>query len=286
MAIQRIKEFVDAYEAGQYTYSTFRKAPSQTTTARVWFDLSMSSGNPTPQYYAASPLISVAFRQSTDGGIRHGGNVSPKGKYIKSSTVLATAATALPMPMILLDYLLYYPFVDEGTTDPQPLTNSVTLPRYTSGNGVQVMAISVAARTGGQSFFITYTNQDGVGGRTSQTVVQNSATATGTLVTSNTGVDNGTSPFIPLQAGDTGVRSIESVTMLGTDVGLFTLVLVKPLFTTQIVGIDAPVEIETFINNGGGMPKVEDDAYLNYICLPQGTLAATQIHGDLTTIFN
>jgi hypothetical protein len=229
-------------------------------------------------------MVSVAMRQSTDGGIFHGSAQSPKRKYVAMNMQLATAATALPMTMILLDYLMYYPFVDEGTTDEQFLTNSVTLPRCTDGKGVQIMAVSVASRTGGQSFFVNYTNQDGVAGRITKTVIQNTATAIGNIVTSQPNNDLSAGPFLALQNGDTGVRSIESVTMLGPDVGLFTLVLVKPLIQTCIIGIDAPVEL-CHLTHKAGLANFEDDAFLNFIALPNGALNATAIHGDMTFIW-
>jgi len=159
------------------------------------------------------------------------------------------------------------------------------LPRYTNGKGVQVMAVSVAGRTGGQSFFITYTNSDGVAGRISPTVIQNTAAANGNIVTSDRATAGAAGPFIPLQDGDSGVRSIESVTMLGADVGLFTLVLVKPLAQVQIRGIDAPVENDHFLTKAS-MPIIYDNAYLNFICLPQGSLAATTLLGIIETAWD
>jgi hypothetical protein len=146
--------------------------------------------------------------------------------------------------------------------------------------------VSVAGRTGGASFYFTYTNQDGVSGRVSQTVVQNSASALGTIVTSSTATLNGSgNPFIGLQAGDSGVRSIDSVFMLTPDVGLFTLILVKPLGTSVIRGIDAPVEKDYFLE-AGVIPRIYDDAYLSFLCLPQGTLAATALLGDIKVVWN
>ncbi len=281
-----VKALVEAEIAGQSTYATWRKSPSQVSSQGVWFDLSMSPGNPVPQYYAASPAVAKAFAQSTDGGLFHGGNVSPSTKHLKRFTALTTTATALPLPMILCDYLLFYPFIDEGTTDPQPLDNSVTLPRYTDGEGVQMMAVSVAGRTGGQTFQVTYTNQDGTTGQLSKVVKQTTAAANGNVVTSDRAVVDCAGPFIPLQNGDTGVRAIESVQMIsGPDVGLFALVLVKPLAQAQIRGIDAPVEVN-YLTDHGQLPVIEDDAYLNLICCPAGSLAATAIHGDITTVWS
>ena len=286
-ALTRVKDLVDAELNGQVRYYTWRKSPTQATTARVWFDLSMSPGNPVPQYYAASPLNAVLLKQSTDGGLFHGANVSPATKYLRSTTALTVTATALPMPMLLCDYLLYYPFIDEGTTDEQVLNNNTAaLSRYTDGAGVQVMAVSVASRIGGKSFYINYTNSNGVSGRISKTVIQNStATANGSIVTTDGAVAKTAGPFIPLQEGDTGVRSIQSVTMLGSDVGLFTLVLVKPLVQTQIRGIDAVVEVDYFTDRAE-VPIIQDDAYLSWLCLPQGALNATALHGDIKVVWN
>ncbi len=283
--IQNIEQLVQAELDGKERTYTWRKTPSQTTVAGLWFDLSMSPGKPVPKYwFDAPPAIAKVASYTADGGLEHGHGVSPSEKYLRLTSSLATVATALPLTMIMCDYLLYYPSVDDSVLDPQIMDNTVTLPRYTDGDGVQVIAVSVAGRTGGARFYFTYTNSDGVSGRTSQTVYQNSSAALGTLQNSGANNNAAAMPFIGLQSGDTGVRSIDSVVMLGADVGLMTLILVKPLATSVIRGIDAPVEKDYFME-AGVIPRIYDDAYLNFICLPQGTLAATALMGDIKTIF-
>jgi hypothetical protein len=44
-------------------YVTWRKAPHPTTVTGNWFDLSMTPGNPSAQYYAASPLIATQLKR-------------------------------------------------------------------------------------------------------------------------------------------------------------------------------------------------------------------------------
>lgn len=281
MAFRGIKDVIDSELDGKVRQYGWRKTPSQTTTAATWFDLSMSPGNPAPKYwFDAPPAVAKAVYQSTDGGLYHGASVLPSTKYIRRVTALTSTVTALPLSFILCDYLLYYPSMDDSTTDPQTMDNTITLPRYTDGAGVQMIAVSVAGRTGGQQFNISYTNSDGVSGRTSQTVTQNASAAIGTIVTSASATQDSGNPFIGLQAGDSGVRSVESVTMLGPDVGLFSIILVKPLATTLIRGIDAPVE-KDFLIQSEQLPIIQDNAYLSMLCLPQGTLAATALIGDL-----
>jgi hypothetical protein len=286
MSIVNTKQLIDCELEGRVRNYVWRKTPSQASTAGIWFDTSMSPGNPPAQYFIGGILSATVLARSTDGGLQHGPNVSPSTKYLRSITAMTSTATALPMPMVLCDYLLVYPFVDMSLTDQQDMVNTNTLTRYTTGDGVQVMAVLTNAGVGGQLFSFTYTNSDGVAGRVSQVVQMNAATAIGSIITSSVGtaVQSG-SPFIGLQDGDKGVRSIQSVTMLGADVGLFALVLVKPLLWTAINEITAPYEKDALLI-GGDVPRIYDDAFLGLLTLPRGTLAATALIGDLKVIWD
>lgn len=286
MAIVNTKQLIDCELEGRVRQYVWRKTPSQASTAGIWFDLSMSPGNPPAQYYIGSILSSTVLARSTDGGFYHGANVTPSTKYLRSITAMTATATALPMPLILCDYLMCYPFVDMSVTDQQDMTNTNVLTRYTDGKGVMVMAVLTNAGVGGQSFFFTYTNSAGVSGRVSRTVTMNTATAIGSIVTSSvsTAGQSG-NPFIGLQDGDSGVRSIQSVTMLGADVGLFALVLVKPLLTTAVNEITAPYEKDALLI-GGEIPRIYDDAFLGCLALPRGTLAATALVGNVKVVWD
>jgi hypothetical protein len=368
MPIQNFKAVNDAYAAGNYKVSTWRKAPTQTTAVGIWFDLSMSPGNPIPNYYAAAPLEFTALKQSTDYGLPHGGNVETRvatstgviadyvftdtthgtGKFevgmvltgtgvtagttimefltgtgsnnggtyrvnysqtVASTTITGTyttgvvkylhkllitpmaVATLAPMAVMVLDYVGYYPFVDMADT--VTMSGSTTLPRYTDGEGLQIMAVEVAAQIGGvASFYVTYTNQDGTAGRTSSTVFCNTQVVNGTIINSAAAptATYPSGPFIPLQAGDTGVRSIETVVWPTGDVGLISLVLVKPLATIALEPISnsifSPKEVDFAVQNAGKLPVIPDDAYLNLICLPTGTLSGGQLYGTIETIWS
>ena len=288
MTINSIRALVDSEIEGRSFFATWRKTATQTTGAGIWFDLSMSPGNPVPNYYAASPNVSIALSQSVDGGIAHGGAVSHLGykKHLKTFMAMTQTATAVPLPMILCDYLLFYPFVDMSITDEQPMTNTVPLQRSVSGAGVQIMAVEVAGQSGvgNPQFFVTYTNSNGVSGRTTTTVACNTQVVNGTIITASTATARSAGPFLPLQSGDTGVRSIDSITFLSPDIGLIALVLVKPIDNVSVRTIDAPAERVPLVDFSH-LPIIEDDAYLNLICCPQGTLAAAPIHGYIETVW-
>lgn len=277
MSFKSVKSVVDAELDGKFQYSTWRKTPTQTTLSGVWFDLSMSPGNPVPNYYAAAPNIAQRLAQSTDGGIYHG--VHTSSAYLKS--LMALSASAAPLPMILCDYLLYYPFVDMSVTDPQPLDNTNTLSRYADGVGVEIMAIQVAGQSGvgNPQFQVTYTNQAGVTGRVSPSVACGTATYNGAVITSASATARTAGPFIPLASGDSGVRKIESVQFASSDVGLIALVLVKPLATHTLREVTAPVERD-FAIDFAVLPEIQPDAYLNLLCHPTASLSGAPIHGS------
>lgn len=278
-----LKELVDTEESVSRLVS-FRKVPAVATAAGVAYDYSMCPGNPAPQYYASTPLTAQTLARSTDGGIDHGGPVSPKTKYLRKLLISCVTAGGAVQRMMLLDYLLFYPFVDMGTSDAQTFDNTNTLTRYTSGEGVQIMAVLVAPHgLVGDSFTVTYTNQDGVGGRVSGPVLMtNGSSVNGTILTTQRS-GGAIGYFLPLQQGDTGVRSVESVQcVLGTDVGLFTMVLVKPLCDISLREITAPMEIDFYLDRGASMPVIEDDAYLGFITMPVSSLSAAALNGLAT----
>ena len=285
MATKNIRQLVDADLKGQTRNYFWRKTASQTTTAKVWYDLAVAPGKPKAKlWFDAAPYIAQQVKQSTDEGIMHGADVSPSTKFVRRLAIANPVTTALPMPMILCDYLLYYPSIDDSDTDPQTMDNTITLPRYTDGVGVQMMAVSLASRTGGSTVTVSYTNSEGTAGRTA-TFVQGTSAAIGAILGGVTTTTSTESPFIGLQGGDSGVRSVESVTMGTPDVGFFAIVLVKPLADICIRGLDAPVEKDLLLD-AGELPIVYDDAYLNYICQPQGTLATTTLRGELKVMWN
>lgn len=275
------RSYVDNIEAGAIRYSSWRKSPTQASTAGIWFDLSMMPGNPLPNYYANTPLVATLLGK--DDGIPPGGTVTPATKRLKSLTALSNSATPLPMTMILLDYCMFYPFIDMSTNDEQPMVNTNTLSRHTTGEGLRVMAVLTNPKaSSGSTFRFSYTNSDGTAGRTSQTVTAGPATVFGSLVNCATATAGASQHFIGLEGLDTGVRSIESFTMMsGTDVGLIALVIVKPIATITIRETTAPVEVD-YLRDTPSLPVVHDNACLNFICCPNGSLSGVTMLGDAT----
>ena len=230
MAFRNVSAWAAAPDAGQHHVTTFRKAvASAATVANDFIDYTYFAGNPPANFYASSP--SVAATVETRMGI----NIPARDQFIKSITVMSAASSATGTTnqnqrLCLADYLLYYPFIDtDAIGEEQVMDNTVTLPRYV-GDRVQMMAVGQSASSAVGTFTVNYTNQDGTAGRTSQTTYTKVISGGGTLVSSSNNAVTGSHPFIGLQAGDSGVRSVESVTFSAAGGGLMAIVLVKPLF--------------------------------------------------------
>lgn len=282
MTIRGYKEIADAESDGYTFFSGWRKQPTQATAAGIWFDLSMSPGNPVPNYYIGPARVFTALRQSTDGGIPHGPACSPRTKMLRIFEI--QSASAAPLSVKIMDYLGFYPFIDESVTDEQIMDNSVPLPRYADGKGVMMMPVVVAGHTGGQTFFVRYTNQDGVSGRQTPQHTMGTQIVNGTILSSAGPVANSRAPFMALQGGDTGVRSVDSIVFEGVgDIGLVAIAMVKVLAETYIRETTAPHERD-FSTDRGVLPIIIDDAYLNMVCLPAGSLAGAPIMGYIKTL--
>lgn len=292
MAIRSFKDLVDAEENGQTFIGAFRKNITSATGQGAWFDVTLSPGNPLPFYYASSPLFGLPLSQSVNGGMPHNQPVGQLGykTYLKTFTVSPTSGGLFCSgPMILMDYLFYYPFIDTGNTDEQFVGQADDLPRYPTGKGVQVMAVQMAGMlgTGNPTFRFTYINQDDLL-KTSPTQTCGSASLVGELATGNNSLvsqPNSNYPFLTLFPGDTGVRRILSVTFDTADIGLLAFVLVKPIeqiILREILTTGERTPVTDFFD----LPVIEDDAYLS-ILLNGGQGIATQCGyiGTLQTVW-
>lgn len=270
-----IKALADAFEAGRFRSCSFRKVPSQASTAFWWVDLTMAAGNPVPQYYASSPLVAAVL--DGDRGIFHGAAVAPATLHL-TDLMLTTPTAGFVGRYMLLDYVLYYPFLDLDDLDTQVLDNTVTLPRYTDGEGLQVMLVAAAPTTGGGSFTFNYVNQDGVEMTSPVISFSTAAASIASIITSEPATAAGGRLFLPLASGDTGVRSIVSWTNIGVSGGLGAVVLVKPLADAVIREINTAAEVP-MVATRPGAPRIVDGAYLGLVVNCAATVAAGQLAG-------
>jgi diguanylate cyclase (GGDEF)-like protein len=147
MPIQSVRQLIVAEDNGGMWTATWRKAPTQVTTANVWYDMGMATGNPAPNYYASAPLIAKTLKRSEDGGLDHGPNPGVgQTKYLK--TFCALAASGVPITFVLADYLLFYPLALLGlqflTSSNQKLTVLEIVDASIVGLGLSTLGSALA----------------------------------------------------------------------------------------------------------------------------------------------
>lgn len=149
-------------------------------------------------------------------------------------------------------------------------TMNTLYPRHTSGAGVQAFmwnsnATALGAATPNLSL-PSYTNAAQTTGRATPTVlpIGKTAAANGLVLYSGTGAGK-YGPFIPQQAGDTGIAKIDNVQLSVSYVsGEFSIGLCKPLLTLPMTTIGVAAERD-LVNQLPSMPRVYDGAALYWM---------------------
>lgn len=273
--VPNIRALGDAMLSGSVRQGQIRKAPTQTTTAFWAADLSMAAGNPLPNYYASTPLEAATLNGMK--GIFHGDDSGDKTKVLTSLCLCSTSAN-LTGYFHLLDYLLYYPFVDLDTTDVQTMDNAVTLPRYESGEGVQAVLVAVAPTLGGGSFTYDYVDADGNAQTSPVISCATTAASIASIVTSMPSTFGLGRIFLPQAEGSRGIRSITSLTMVTGHGGLGAIVLVRPLVRVALPSANMPVEKHWPAMDAGSV-VIKDDAYLNLMAFVSGNISTSVLAG-------
>lgn len=290
MPFENVRQLADAIESDggthtQYFYKT--NGPSAVGAGR-WCDLSMGAGQPKYNAYPASQgsLTATPLTGAGNDGIYLGPNPGAgKTRHLHRIQMQSSSATLAPATFLLCDYLMQYPLVDADSTDLQAMDNTLALTRYTTGVGVMVMLVCTTPMTSVASVTVSYTNQAGVSGRTSTSSLRFSAVIGGILCSSfDINSANSVSPFIPLASGDTGVRSVESVTISAAAGGFFSVVLVKPISTITLRENFTAAEVVQFTQRAD-LPVVYDGAYLNFIYLTNVSGTAAPLTGFLEFVW-
>lgn len=198
-----------------------------------------------------APTTAVVPTRTTAGAI---------GQQNGSGTLAILGArfnATSPSVVIIADRLSHQGGLS-GTTTGAQTTNLPTaaLTRYTGGDGVMIgLTIYSQVGTTGTTVTASYTNQAGTSGRTTPAVAFGATSFR----------EGGRLILLPLQAGDTGVQAVASVTLAASTAtaGNFGVTLFKPLVAV-LAQDQSGVVASDFITGsmGGGIPEVVDDACL------------------------
>lgn len=203
--------------------SPFFKVGTASEAAGVWYCHSKDTGNP-GAWAVGAPGINGRNTDGTaaaDAGCLIYKNASSGGNYLRA----LTATSSVAHTHWLMDVVWVNTGIAVATTTAQAITTAAFPARdnngSTNGDGYWVGILVVTATTNAGAITnttLSYTNQAGTPGRTATMASFPATAVAGTVV------------WFQLQAGDTGVRSIQSVT-LGTSyvTGAVSLIVARPL---------------------------------------------------------
>jgi hypothetical protein len=225
----------------------------------------------------AAPSTGIQCTRATTGALNIETNVGDSGNdYYIGTAYIGTQISSQP-GVILADRLVSTGGLS-GTVTTAQTTNLPTpaLTRYTSGIGVlAALEIYTTIGTTQTTATISYTNESSVSGRTSKAVLFGASSFN----------EAGRLFIMPLQEGDLGVKSVESVTLVGTTgtAGNFGVTLFK--YLAPMVNVDSSQccygSNFTIPVLGGGffMPKIEQNACLMFI--NTSAVSSSSIFGEL-----
>jgi len=254
------------------------------------------------EWGAASGTITPMFQPATattSPAIYHGGSVSTDLKSLLNVGLMTTAATGVGQ-FFIVDILGGYAYLDANSSSAQTCSNTNLLPRYTDGKGVRAMlvsggtgyVISTAAPTAigavAHSVAMTYTRADTGGvdtGRQMPVTVACTASAIQGHI-SHAGIAANNYFPLPMASGDTGIESIQSVTLSagsGTAATYYHMILFKELGMIPVPAANVYYERD-FVNMMPSLERVVDGAVLGLIYVAGGaTAASTTFIGHVET---
>ena len=247
MAINTLDQFI----ASSKQLVSYHKTASRTTVAAAAFSVFDLAGNPSAGTLAIGNTTSGVVPTSSVAGYPKLNSFSGLDGVISG----VTFGNSVACRFTLFDCLFSagaFAFNAASALTGQPSY----LTRVPNLNNTEIWIECVTAFTGNQSIAVTYTNQDGVTGKTTGTIATGIAPTVGRMLQ------------LPLASGDTGVRTIESVTSTVATAGTFNVHVMRRLWSGRVrIANDG----DTHDMLKTGLPPLYDTSALRFVVYTDGT---------------
>jgi hypothetical protein len=257
---------VDLAIAGMKPPSYIVKAVSGTLVAARPYSAFYSAGSPGA---AVAPTPGLAGAALTTYAGQIPVPVASGNTHLARFSGVSSAQAGV---LLLCDRLWHNSGFTITSTGAQTINSAAWPARDSAGttNGDQVLLgveVSGATGAGTPTITVSYTNQAGTAGKTATNVVA-------TVATSAAG------SFYPigLAAGDTGVRSVQTLTLSATwTSGTIHLVAYRVLASLELSAAGLPNAVDALTS---GMPRMYDNSVPFLVFIPQ-TTTTTQLSGSV-----
>jgi hypothetical protein len=193
-------------------------------------------------------------------------------------SAVSAAATSVPGILYLVDLVGYYPGIALNTAVSQNMVQTNPITRSTDGKGLRAFLVTTTASgIGATTLQMSYTNQAGTAGKILPSTVSLTASSIVGHITHSGVAANQHGPFLPLASGDSGIRSVESVTLTTPSAsGAAALCLCKVIANIPIVAASVQSERD-LINQFPSLPQIDDGACLTWLYFAGAATAASTI---------
>lgn len=263
---------------GKYYRCFFKKTTTDINQSNLWFDVWPEAGLPIAGDFSGTAATARQFDNTTNGALDLGPAVDASGdtRHLLGWKLTGLAGTnSLANQLIIYDRVLSYD-AEVQSTSLTTMTNTNTAQRYASAgqSGMQIattMNLNTLGVTTTNLTSLHYTNQGGTTGRSVSTAYTLPfwTNVTGGLPNPvccpHDNTNNRTlSPFLPLQAGDQGVRKIEDYTSSANNTGTFAFALMRPIGIMWTQGSSGGVRVD-FARSMFCLERVYDGACLSWL---------------------
>jgi hypothetical protein len=248
-----------------------------------WGHFLTSNGSiPAATFSGAEATFIPTDNNWSEGAIQIPDQTLPITKHILNvggSLVAAAGAPWFVMPIDLVGYAkLSTTNVSTAGTKTITMTpigsSGANVDRYPDGAGLRLAVASIAAMgANAPTMQINYTNPAGTTGRQTLAGCVSTASATNGIILNSGNAANKYGPFLPLAAGDTGVKDIESLTWGGTAhaSGSVAILLCKPLIGCPIpVPATGLFTLMDLVNTLPSMPQLRNGCNLTFLFFQTG----------------
>ena len=265
------QDITEAFEQGRTWESFARKAGGVSTAVGSAFG-DWCHGTGVPNFDARINGEPQSLYPVVSGGkdqLYHGPSMAPYRRYLHSVEAAAHGGLSIAASFMVYDLLAYYPFID-GDGGFQTMDNTLALPRYADGAGVQMALLNtvIPQTAGSGNVVINFDNQDGATVSTPVfAIAPHNSNAYHQQAHNNVGSTAGLVPFVGLPSGSTGVRRVNSINIPASTGAAYTLCLIKPLMSFKGVAWGSNQNqyprAWAQANRGMQFPEIYDGAALN-----------------------
>jgi len=250
-------QIINALSTGKGQLLFFQKA-SITSVAAFWYRLWNAAGMPGA---GSDPtgLTGVVPTRATAGALGQNNPISPATLHM-----LSFGAGGGTMGLLMIyDRLWHVGGISLNSTSAQSISAPQGPTRHSDGIGNQLLVeITTAGGTTAATINVSYTNTDNVSGRTASIALPASVPVNRCY-------------FLNLQAGDRGVKSVQSVTMSAAmGAGVANLVLLNAAEVVVVPWVANQWTERDLVLQMANLPRALDDA-----CLALMVLASTTSTG-------